>query len=128
MLALPAAVFIKKYSYKSGVLLGLGLYVVGALMFYPAMLTGEFYFSLAALWILSGGLSILETAANPYIVAMGPEETATRRLNLAHSFNPLGSIVGVVRCEDLHPVRVEYRVCGRSSGHVPGATGGNTIQ
>ena len=96
LLAIPAAIFIKKYSYKSGVLLGLGLYVIGALMFYPAMLTGEFYFFLAALWILSGGLSILETAANPYIVAMGPEETATQRLNLAQSFNPLGSIIGIV--------------------------------
>ena len=96
LLAIPAAIYIKKYSYKSGVLLGLGLYAAGALMFYPAMLTGEYYFFLAALWILFGGLSILETSANPYIVAMGPEETATQRLNLAQSFNPLGSILGVV--------------------------------
>lgn len=96
LLAIPAALFIKKFSYKAGVLLGLGLYAVGALLFYPAMLTAEFYVFLAAMWILSGGLSILETAANPYIVAMGPEETATRRLNLAQSFNPLGSIFGVL--------------------------------
>lgn len=102
LLAIPAAIYIKKFSYKSGVLLGLGLYVIGALLFYPAMLSYHYYpdltyyFFLAALWILFGGLSILETAANPYICAMGPEETATRRLNLAQSFNPLGSIMGVI--------------------------------
>jgi FHS family L-fucose permease-like MFS transporter len=96
LLAIPAAIFIKKYTYKSGVLLGLGLYILGALLFYPAKLTANFYHFLAALWILSGGLSILETAANPYIIAMGPEETGTRRLNFAQSFNPLGSIMGVI--------------------------------
>jgi len=96
LLAIPAAIFIKKYTYKSGVLLGLGLYILGALLFYPAKLTANFYYFLAALWILSGGLSILETAANPYIIAMGPEETGTRRLNFAQSFNPLGSIMGVI--------------------------------
>jgi FHS family L-fucose permease-like MFS transporter len=96
LLAIPAAIFIKKYTYKAGVLLGLGLYILGALLFYPAKLTAEFYYFLAALWILSGGLSILETAANPYIIAMGPEETGTRRLNFAQSFNPLGSILGVI--------------------------------
>ena len=95
LLAIPGAIFIKKYSYKSGVLLGLGMYAVGAMLFYPAKLTGEYYFFLAAIWILFGGLSILETAANPYICAMGPEETATQRLNFAQSFNPLGSILGV---------------------------------
>ena len=96
LLALPAAIFIKKYSYKSGVLLGLGLYSIGALLFFPAKLTASFTWFLAALWILSGGLSILETAANPYIITLGPEETGTRRLNLAQSFNPIGSIMGVV--------------------------------
>lgn len=94
--ALPAAIFIKKYSYKSGVLLGLGLYITGCLLFFPAKLTGNYYHFLGALWILFGGLSILETAANPYIIAMGKEETGTRRLNLAQSFNPLGSISGVI--------------------------------
>ena len=96
LLAIPAAIFIKKYSYKSGVLLGLGLYVIGAILFYPAKLTADFVWFLAALWILSAGLSILETAANPYIISMGSEETGTRRLNLAQSFNPMGSILGVV--------------------------------
>ena len=94
--ALPAAIYIKKFSYKSGVLLGLGLYITGCLLFFPAKLTGNYFHFLGALWILFGGLSILETAANPYIIAMGNENTGTRRLNLAQSFNPLGSIMGVV--------------------------------
>ena len=96
LLAIPAAIYIKKYTYKSGILLGLGLYILGALLFYPAKYTANFYHFLAAIWILSGGLSILETAANPYIIAMGTEETGTRRLNFAQSFNPLGSIMGVI--------------------------------
>ena len=95
-LAIPGAIFIKKYSYKSGILLGLGLYVTGTFLFYPAGLTGNFYFFLAAIWILFSGLSILETAANPYIIAMGAEETATRRLNFAQAFNPFGAVIGVV--------------------------------
>lgn len=95
-LALPAAIFIKKFSYKSGVLLGLGLFIFGALLFYPASITMNYFHFLAALYILAGGLSILETSTNPYIIAMGPEETGTRRLNFAQSFNPIGSILGVV--------------------------------
>ncbi len=96
LLAIPAAIYIKKYSYKSGVLLGLGLYSMGALLFFPAKLTANYYCFLGAIWILFGGLSILETAANPYIISMGPEATATRRLNFAQSFNPMGSIMGVI--------------------------------
>ena len=95
-LALPAAMFIKKFSYKAGILLGLGLFIGGALLFYPASQTMVYGHFLAALFILAGGLSILETTANPYIVAMGSESTGTRRLNLAQSFNPIGSITGVV--------------------------------
>jgi FHS family L-fucose permease-like MFS transporter len=95
-LALPAAIFIKKFSYKSGVLLGLGLFIIGALLFYPASNTMNYFHFLAALYILAGGLSILETSANPYIIAFGADETSTRRLNLAQSFNPVGSIIGVV--------------------------------
>ncbi len=95
-LALPAAIFIKKFSYKAGVLLGLGMFVVGSLLFYPASITMNYFHFLGALYILAGGLSILETSANPYIIAMGPEETGTRRLNFAQSFNPIGSIFGVV--------------------------------
>jgi FHS family L-fucose permease-like MFS transporter len=96
LLAIPAAIYIKKFTYKSGVLLGLGLYSIGALLFFPAKLTANYYCFLGAIWILFGGLSILETAANPYILAMGPPETATRRLNLAQSFNPIGSIMGII--------------------------------
>jgi FHS family L-fucose permease-like MFS transporter len=88
-------VFIRKFTYKAGVLLGLGLFIVGALLFYPASLTMNYFHFLAALYILAGGLSILETSANPFIIALGPEETGTQRLNLAQSFNPLGSILGV---------------------------------
>ncbi len=95
-LALPAAIFIKRYTYKAGVLLGLGLFVAGALLFYPASRTMNYLHFLAALYILAGGLSVLETSANPYIIAMGPEESGTRRLNFAQSFNPIGSIAGVV--------------------------------
>ena len=95
-LALPAAILIKKYTYKTGVLLGLGLFILGSLLFYPASITMVYGHFLAALFILAGGLSILETAANPYIVAMGPEDTGTRRLNLAQAFNPIGSITGVL--------------------------------
>lgn len=95
-LALPAALFIRKYTYKAGVLLGLGLFSVGALLFYPASLTMNYFHFLAALYVLASGLSILETSANPFIVALGPESTGTQRLNLAQSFNPLGSIAGVL--------------------------------
>ena len=96
LLALPAAILIKRYTYKIGVLAGLGLFISGALLFYPASLTMVYGHFLGALFILAGGLSILETAANPYIISMGPEETATRRLNLAQSFNPIGSITGIL--------------------------------
>ena len=95
-LAIPAALFIQRFSYKAGVLLGLGLFVSGSLLFYPASQTMVYAHFLIALFILAGGLSILETTANPYIMAMGPPETATRRLNFAQSFNPIGSITGVV--------------------------------
>ncbi|MGF1635981.1 MAG: L-fucose:H+ symporter permease [Cyclobacteriaceae bacterium] len=94
-LALPAAILIKKYSYKTGILLGLGMFAVGALLFYPASHTMVYGHFLAALFILAGGLSILETTANPYIIAIGSEETGTRRLNFAQSFNPIGSLLGV---------------------------------
>ncbi|MEM9672673.1 MAG: L-fucose:H+ symporter permease [Bacteroidota bacterium] len=95
-LALPAALIIKKFTYKTGVLLGLGLFISGSLLFYPASQTMVYGHFLAALFVLAGGLSILETAANPYIIAMGPEENGTQRLNLAQSFNPIGSIIGVL--------------------------------
>ena len=94
-MAFPAAIFIRRYSYKAGILLGLGLYAAGAFLFYPAMLSGCYYPFLLAYFILTCGLSFLETSSNPYILSMGTEETATRRLNLAQSFNPIGSLAGM---------------------------------
>lgn len=94
-MAFPAAIFIRRFSYKAGVMLGLGLYAFGALLFLPAKETGDYYPFLLAYFILTCGLSILETSCNPYILAMGSEETATRRLNLAQAFNPMGSLLGM---------------------------------
>ena len=94
-MAVPAALFVRKFSYKAGILLGLGLYAVGALMFLPASAIGSYYPFLIAYFILTCGLSFLETSANPYILSMGSDETATRRLNLAQAFNPIGSLCGM---------------------------------
>ena len=94
-MAFPAAMFIRKYSYKAGVLMGLGLYAIGALSFFPAKLTGDYHPFLLAYFIMTCGLSFLETSCNPYILSMGTEETATRRLNLAQAFNPIGSLMGM---------------------------------
>lgn len=95
-MALPAAIFVNKYSYKKGILLGLVLYAVGALLFYPAAKLEAFGFFLAALYILTFGLAFLETTANPYILSMGDEATATQRLNLAQAFNPIGALGGLL--------------------------------
>ncbi|MBN1986808.1 MAG: L-fucose:H+ symporter permease [Prolixibacteraceae bacterium] len=94
-MAIPAALIIKRYSYKTGILVGLALYAIGALLFFPAAQYEIFEFFLLSLYILTFGLAFLETTANPYILSMGSEETATRRLNLAQSFNPMGSILGM---------------------------------
>src|SRR5918998_659541 len=95
-LALPAAFINRRYSYKEGVLTGLGLASVGAFMFYPASQAMVYGYFLAALFTLAAGLSILETSANPFVIAMGPEANATRRLNLAQAFNPVGANIGVL--------------------------------
>jgi len=100
--AVPAALFIKKYTYKSGVMLGIGMYALGTFLFYPAMkISGinieiGFLMFLTAIVVLFAGLSILETATNSYVCAIGPEQTGTQRLNFAQSFNPFGAITGVV--------------------------------
>lgn len=94
--AIPAALFIRKYSYRAGVVLGLILYAVGALLFFPAAKAASYAFYLVAIYIMAGGCSVLETTANPYIMAMGTPDTATRRLNIAQSFNPVGSIAGIL--------------------------------
>lgn len=94
-MAVPAALFIKKFSYRSGILMGLGLYATGALLFLPARMAGSYYPFLIAYFIMTCGLSFLETSSNPYILSMGSEETSTRRLNLAQAFNPIGSLLGM---------------------------------
>jgi FHS family L-fucose permease-like MFS transporter len=113
-MAFPAAMFIRKYSYKAGVLMGLGLYAFGAFLFLPASWTGMYYPFLAAYFILTCGLSFLETSCNPYILSMGGEDTATRRLNLAQCFNPRGSLCGMFVAINfiqakLHPASTEER-------------------
>ena len=95
-MALPASLFMRKYSYKVGILIGLALYATGALLFYPAAQSESFIFFCLGLYILTFGLAFLETAANPYILAMGNRETATQRLNLAQAFNPVGLIAGLI--------------------------------
>lgn len=94
-MAIPAALFIRKYSYKSGILLGLGLYAIGAFLFIPAAAYQEFAFFCFSLYILTFGLAFLETTANPFILALGDKESSTRRLNLAQAFNPIGSLSGM---------------------------------
>mgnify|MGYP000654588681 FL=1 len=94
-MAIPAALFVQKFSYKKGILLGLALYATGALLFWPAAQFQAFGFFLVSLYILTFGLAFLETTANPFILSLGAEETATRRLNLSQAFNPMGSLLGM---------------------------------
>lgn len=114
-MALPAALFIKRFSYKSGILLGLLLYAFGSLLFIPASMGIVFWPFLVAFFILTCGLSFLETSANPYILSLGPKETATRRLNISQSFGPIGSLAGMFTAqklilENLSTVTVEQRL------------------
>lgn len=113
-MAFPAALFIQRYSYKAGVLLGLSLYAAGAILFIPAQMAGIYYPFLIAYFIMTCGLSFLETSCNPYIYCMGPEESATRRLNLAQAFNPIGALAGMYVAmhfvqERLHPLDTAQR-------------------
>ena len=94
-MAIPAALFIRRYSYKSGILLGLALYAVGAFLFIPAAARQSFTFFCFSLYILTFGLAFLETTANPFILSLGSKENSTRRLNLSQSFNPMGSLTGM---------------------------------
>lgn len=95
-MALPAALFIRKYSYKAGIVLGLCLYAIGAFLFYPAAAFQEFNYFLISLWVITCGLAFLETTSNPLILSLGDKETATQRLNLAQAFNPIGSLIGMI--------------------------------
>ena len=94
-MAIPAALFIRRYSYKSGILLGLTLYAIGAFLFIPAASMESFTFFCLSLYILTFGLAFLETTANPFILSLGDKQTSTRRLNLAQAFNPMGSLCGM---------------------------------
>ena len=94
-MAVPAALFIRRYSYKKGILLGLALYAVGAFLFIPAAARQSFTFFCFSLYILTFGLAFLETTANPFILSLGSKENATRRLNLSQAFNPMGSLCGM---------------------------------
>jgi FHS family L-fucose permease-like MFS transporter len=124
-MAIPAAVFIRRFSYKYGIIIGLALYAAGALLTIPASLMESFNMFLLGFYVLTFGLAFLETTANPYILSMGPEQTATRRLNFAQAFNPLGSLTGMFvamfyiqsrltgeRTNDLETVRMPYTVIG----------------
>ena len=94
--ALPAALFIRRRSFKSGIILGLLLYAAGAMLFLPAARVASYGFYLVAIYVMAGGCSVLETTTNPYVMSMGDPRTATRRLNIAQSFNPVGSILGIL--------------------------------
>jgi len=106
-LAIPGSIIARKFGYKKGVLIGLGMYFVGCLLLYPASMIQQFVPFLIAFYVLAGGLSILETNANPYVLALGPEQTATQRLNLAQSFNPVGSVIGTLLCQILILAKLE---------------------
>lgn len=108
-MAFPAAFFIKRYTYKAGILVGLGLYATGALLFIPASAIGLYYPFLIAYFVMTCGLSFLETSANPYILFMGPDSTATRRLNFAQAFNPMGSLTGMFVAKNLIQARLDPR-------------------
>jgi FHS family L-fucose permease-like MFS transporter len=105
-MALPGALIARRYNYKIGVLLGLGVYATGCFLLYPAMLAEKFAFFCFAYYVLACGLGVLETNANPYVLALGSERTATRRLNFAQSFNPIGSVLGIVLCQVLVMARL----------------------
>lgn len=96
LLAMPAALVMRKFGYKSGFIIGLGLFSVGAILFWPAAVAGRYSFFLVALFVIASGLSFLETAANPFIAQLGDPSSAARRLNLAQAFNPIGAITGVL--------------------------------
>jgi FHS family L-fucose permease-like MFS transporter len=107
VMAIPAALFIRRFTYKSGILAGLGLYAIGCLLFIPAGDARDFSFFLAAYFIMTSGLAFLETTANPYILSMGPPETAARRLNFAQAFNPVGSLMGMFIAKDFILARLD---------------------
>lgn len=114
-MALPGAMIARRFNYKTGVLVGLGLYAAGCFLLYPAMLTAQFAFFCLAFYVLACGLGILETNANPYVLVLGSQESATRRLNFAQSFNPVGSVAGIIICQVFIMARLPFDGEGRLS-------------
>src|SRR5574344_1998650 len=101
VMAIPAAIFIKRFSYKAGIVMALAFYAAGCFLFIPSGWMIAFWAFLLAYFIMTMGLSFLETSSNPYILSMGPEENSTRRLNFAQAFNPMGSITGMLVAKNL---------------------------
>ncbi|WP_425398603.1 L-fucose:H+ symporter permease [Aeoliella sp.] len=100
-MAIPGAIIARVFSYKTGVLVGLGCYALGCFMLYPAMLAQQFFLFCFAYYVLASGLGILETNANPYVMVLGSQESATRRLNFAQAFNPIGAVIGILMCRNM---------------------------
>jgi FHS family L-fucose permease-like MFS transporter len=114
-MALPGAAIARRFNYKTGVLVGLGIYAAGCFLLYPAMLTAQFAFFCFAFYVLACGLGILETNANPYVLALGSPESATRRLNYAQSYNPVGSVAGILICQVFIMARLPFDKEGKLS-------------
>jgi FHS family L-fucose permease-like MFS transporter len=110
VMAIPAAIFIKRFSYKTGIIVGLALYATGCLMFIPAGWMMAFWAFLISYFVMTCGLSFLETSANPYVLAMGPEDTSTQRLNFAQSFNPMGSLLGMLTAKNIILAKLDKTV------------------
>jgi len=96
LLAIPAAILIRKYAYRNGLLVGLGIYMLGAFGYIPSAFLQDYNLFLTSIFILAGGLAVLETTCNPFVISMGPKKTAIQRLNFAQSFNPIGSLAGLI--------------------------------
>lgn len=114
-MALPGAMLARRFTYKTGVLAGLGLYAVGCFLLYPAMLAEQFFFFCFAYYVLACGLGVLETNANPYVMVLGSPESATRRLNFAQSFNPIGAVIGIVLCQKMIMAKLPQDATGQLS-------------
>ncbi len=114
VLAIFASILIEEFSYRTGVLIGLGVYILGALMYIPACIEQSFDIYFIAIFVVAGGCSLLETTCNPYVLSLGPGKTAVRRLNFAQAFNPLGSLLGILLAQqlilsNLNPATAEQR-------------------
>jgi len=114
VIAIFASLLIQKAGYRCGVLVGLGVYVIGALLYVPACIAQSFWLYIVGIFIVAGGCAVLETTCNPYVLALGDESTAVRRLNFAQMFNPVGSLAGILLAQqfilaNLHPATADER-------------------